>query len=75
MNFNVRTICGELQEMTVDAIETGTLGKKETILLAQQMISAAEDLLHRVDLRVNSDACGSIVEALDEHFEAGKHRT
>ena len=68
MHFNVRTIGGEYQEMTVDAIETGTLDKKEAIRLAQQMISAAEDLLYGVNLRVNSDACETIVEDLTEYL-------
>jgi hypothetical protein len=68
MNFNVRTIGGEYQEMTVDAIETGTLDKKEAIRLAQQMVSAAEDLLYGVGLRGNSDACGTIVEDLTDYL-------
>jgi len=68
MNFTVRNIAGEYQEMTVDAIETGTMGKKEAVRLAQAMISAAEELLHGADLPVNSDACGTIVEDLIEYL-------
>jgi len=68
MNFTVRGIGGEYQEMKVDAIDTGTMDKKEAIRLAQQMISAAEDLLYGADLRVNSDACGIIVEDLTEYL-------
>lgn len=68
MNFNIRTIGGEYQEMTVDAIETGVMDKKEAIRLAQNMVSAAEDLLYRAGLRANSDACGTIVEDLSEYL-------
>ena len=65
MNFNVRVICGEYQEMTVDAIETGTIDKKEAIKLAQDMISAADELLYNAGLMVN---CNAIVEDLDEYL-------
>jgi len=66
MNFNVRSIGNNLQEMSVDEIETGTMNGKEATRLAQSMISAAEDLLYGAGLREISDACGSIVEELTE---------
>ncbi len=72
MNFNVRVICGKYQEMTVDAIETGTLYKGQAIRLAQKMVSAAEDLLFCAGLRVNSDACGAIAENLEQHLQVQK---
>jgi len=68
MHFNVRNICGDYQEMTVDAIETGTMDKREATRLAQEMISAAEDLLHGADLPVASDSCGRIVQDLAEYL-------
>ena len=68
MNFNVRSIGSKYQEMTVDEMDTRTLDKKESIQLAQKMISAAEDLLYHAGLKANSDACGSIVEDLTEHL-------
>ena len=69
MNFNVRTIGhSQLQEVSVDTIETGALNEKEAIRLAQQMVSVAEDLLYVVGLRANSDACGTIVEDLTEYL-------
>jgi len=68
MNFNVRSIGDNLQEMSVDEIETGTMNGKEATRLAQSMISAAEDLLYRAGLRAMSDACGDIVEELTEEL-------
>ena len=68
MNFNVRSICGVYQEMTVDAIETGTLDKKEAIGLAQEMVSAAEELLRGCGVKTESDMCGTITENLTEYL-------
>jgi hypothetical protein len=58
MNFNVRSIGmgSEYKEMTVDAIKTGTLDKKEAIQLAKQMLSAVEDLLQGCDVKADRDA-------------------
>ena len=68
MNFNVRNIGGDYQEMTVDAIETGTLDKKEAIRLAQKMVSAAEELLWGCDVKAETQMCGTIAEYLTEYL-------
>ena len=68
MNFNVRNIGGNYQEMTVDAIETGTLDKKEAIRLAQKMVSAAEELLRGCDVKAETQMCGTIAEYLTEYL-------
>jgi hypothetical protein len=72
MNFTVRNICGQYQEMKVDAIESGTLGKRESIELAQSLLMAAEDLLYGAEMRVASDVCGTLVEDLSEHITLNK---
>ena len=68
MKFIVRNIGGGYQEMEVDEISTGTMNQKEAINLAQKIISAAEDLLYIAGLRVASDACGTIVEDLNDYI-------
>ena len=67
MKFIVRNI-GGYQEMEVDEISTGTMNQKEAINLAQNIISAAEGLLYSAGLRVASDACGTIVEDLNDYI-------
>ena len=68
MNFNVRCIGGKCQEVMVDDTHTGLIDKEESILLAQRLITAAEDLLHYVGLRDQSDACGVISKDLTKHL-------
>lgn len=63
MKFNVRSICNQYQEMSVDEIDTGVMGNDEAKRLAIEMIEAAEELLCGIDEDA-SDACTRIVESL-----------
>ena len=66
MNFNVRYIGNDLQEMSVDEIDTGTMDKTEAIKQAQKMLSACDLLLYGAGLRVSSDICGGLSEDLND---------
>ena len=68
MNFNVRSVGGKYQEVTVEDTHTGLIDKEESILLAQKLITAAEDLLHCVGLTDHSYGCGVISKDLTNHL-------
>ena len=63
MKFNVKSICNQYQEMSVDEIDTGVMDNDEARSLAIAMISAADDLLSGIDDDA-SDACTEIVEGI-----------
>jgi len=65
MNFHVRRIGKNHQEMKTDAIETGTMDKKEAVDQAKRLLRAAEELLYNADEREQSDICGFIVADLE----------
>jgi len=61
MNFNVRNIGGEYNEMTVDAIATGTMNAHECRDLAMKMMNAASELLYNINERDASNSCDAAV--------------
>ncbi len=63
MRFNVRSICNQYQEMSVDEIDTGVMDNEQAKELAICMIAAADELLCGID-DAASDACTKIVETL-----------
>jgi len=64
MNFKINYIGSGLQEMSVDSFETGTLNKAEAMILAEKMVSVAEDFLWNCKEKQISDMCGSICSEL-----------
>ena len=71
MNFSVDKVCGRYLVVTVSDKDSGLMGKRESIDLAQSMVSVAEDLLYAAGMRKGSDDCGSIVEDLHEQLSGG----
>jgi len=65
MNFNVRNIGGEYNEVTVDAIDSGTINSQECRDLAMRMMNAASELLYNIDEKEASDACDVAVSLIN----------
>ncbi len=63
MKFNIKSICNQYQEMSVDEIDTGVMDNEQAKELAVGMISADDELLCGID-DAASDACTKIVESL-----------
>ena len=63
MRFNVRSICNQYQEMSVDEIDTGVMDNDEARELSMSMIAAAGELLCGIDDEA-SDALTAITEKL-----------
>jgi hypothetical protein len=63
MRFNVRIICNQYQEMSVDEIDTGVMDNDQSRELAMSMIAAADELLCGIDDDA-SDALTAITEKL-----------
>ena len=65
MNFNVRNIGGEYNEMTVDECHTGSMDAQECRDLAMRMISAASEILYNIDEKEASDACDTATSLIN----------
>ena len=69
MKFKVNHIGDKYQELGVDEIYTGTLNATEATELARDLVDAADELLHGVELESLSDICTRASEAITNHLD------
>lgn len=72
MDFYVRTIGGKFQEVNIKdgnvTIESGLIDRSESLLLAENLINAAGELLYAVGMYEKSDVCNDLISAITEHL-------
>lgn len=73
MKFKVGFICGKYVELSVDAIESGTLDSVQAKVLALELINAAQDLLFGVSDREGGELCCNLHEEVSHSLRTGSY--